>query len=199
MSLNYRCRFQPCLMDENHVLLATRQKSRKCSEDAGGGAPRGEAFMIISTSESCILNVIWEVWPSNLFQRERARKHCDSEHFSSLGRRICNKTPCRQVFCKVLEARAETQPLQNSPPQRPRGRRIWHAALDDPNLKIIKNKKTVILKHFWGQGLQIETENRPQEVFLCVSSAEAGNTTCTELAPLAFWACLVIQARRSMT
>ena len=32
----YRCLSQPCLMDENHVLMATRPMSRKCSEDAGG-------------------------------------------------------------------------------------------------------------------------------------------------------------------
>ena len=32
----YRGPSQPCVMDENHVSAATRQKSRKCSEDAGG-------------------------------------------------------------------------------------------------------------------------------------------------------------------
>ena len=32
----YRCLPQPFLMDENYVLVATRPKSRKCSEDTGG-------------------------------------------------------------------------------------------------------------------------------------------------------------------
>jgi hypothetical protein len=31
----YRCPSQPCLMEENHVSATKRQKTRKCSEDAG--------------------------------------------------------------------------------------------------------------------------------------------------------------------